>query len=82
MSDYNIYNFFSPSPESVNALLIVAFKDLSPEDYANEAKLAEALRIFAENSARWGYEQCLGQFEMGAMQIVPPPESSFEDDEH
>ena len=69
----SLYDFSPPSPDLV-------------EDWIEQAKPEPWKRppdpnILAALAAEWGYQQCLGQFELAAMQIVPPGDDFEPDDD-
>ncbi|MGA1296486.1 MAG: hypothetical protein ACO3X1_14345 [Burkholderiaceae bacterium] len=66
-----IYDFSPPSFGLVDQWL--EEWDLHPDAHC------DSYGWVAAKAAEWGYQQCLGQFEQAAMQIVPPGDD-FEPD--
>jgi len=64
------YDFTPPHPELMQQWRAAASN--VPATYSETGVRFDYIDYIATRAARWGYEQCLGQYELGAMGIVLP----------
>ena len=73
----SLYNFSPPSLGLLDQWL--EEWDLHPDAHCDS--YGDSYGWVAAKAAEWGYQQCLGQFELAAMQIVPPRDDFEPDDD-